>query len=70
MILEIETLNTKLRSVDNSLWKRQWTFRKTDCIMNEHGISLFIRFCEDNTFMLIYVTILLEFSIVGEKHGN
>ena len=38
--------------------------------MNKHGISLFIRFCEDKSFMLIYVTILLEFSIAGEKHGD
>jgi len=38
--------------------------------MNEHGTCLFIRFCEDNTFMLIYVTILLEFNIVGETHGD
>jgi hypothetical protein len=35
MILEIERGTTRSQSVENSLWKRLWTCRKTDYGMNE-----------------------------------
>ena len=34
-ILEIERGSTESHSVEKSLWKGQWTCRKTDCGMNE-----------------------------------
>jgi hypothetical protein len=34
-ILEIERVNITLHSVENALWKRPWTCRKTDYRMNE-----------------------------------
>jgi hypothetical protein len=39
-ILEIERESTRSRSVENSLWKKLWPCRKTDCIMNEHKRSV------------------------------
>ena len=33
-ILELEGGSTRSHSVDNWLWKRQWTCRKADCGMN------------------------------------
>jgi len=35
-ILEIERQSNGSHSVENSLWKGQWTCRKTDCRMNEY----------------------------------
>ena len=34
MILETKSGSTRLHSVENSLWKRLWTCRKTDYVMN------------------------------------
>jgi hypothetical protein len=36
-ILEIERGNTRSHPVENSLWKRLRTCRKTDCRMNENS---------------------------------
>jgi hypothetical protein len=33
-IMEIERGSTRLRSAENSLWKRLWTCRKTDYVIN------------------------------------
>jgi hypothetical protein len=34
-ILEIERGSTRWHAVENWLWRRLWTCRKTDCGMNE-----------------------------------
>jgi hypothetical protein len=34
-VLKIETGNTRSHCVENSLWKRLWTCRNTDCGMKE-----------------------------------
>ena len=34
-MLETKRVSTRLHSVENSLWKRLWIFRKTDNGMNE-----------------------------------
>jgi hypothetical protein len=41
-ILEIERGSTRSHSMENSLWKRLWTCRKTDCRMNEYINDLLV----------------------------
>jgi hypothetical protein len=36
-MLKIEKGSTKSHSVENSPWKRLWTFRKTDYRMHDHA---------------------------------
>jgi hypothetical protein len=40
-ILEIDRGRASSHSVENSLWKWIWTFRKTDCRMNESHVKVF-----------------------------
>jgi hypothetical protein len=46
-IVEIERGSTRSQSVENSIWKRIWTCRKTDYVMNGKGLILF-RHCLRN----------------------
>jgi hypothetical protein len=43
MILEIERGSTRSHAVENSIWKRLWTCRKADYVMNDHTCDLYIK---------------------------
>ena len=57
--MEIARVSTRSHSVENSLWKRLWTCRKTQCEMNESfpAVGPVLRPC------LIYLKFTLFWSL-------
>jgi len=60
-ILETERQSTRSHSVKNSLYKRQWTFHKTDYRMNEGYTKLYYQKFLHNILFPVYVQAWIKF---------